>query len=245
MLRLLGPTLITVGWFAMSSSSELAASVVPPPHKVLTALGVQLASGALIVNVTHSLGRAALGYAVSAILGITLGLAMGTHPIIRGLLSTPVELLRPVSSIAWIPLAILWFGIGLPSVVFVTFIVCIFIVLLNTLSAVMDVDTDMIKAARTLGAGRRLVFKKVIVPSALPGMLLGLRVALSGAWGGVLVAEMIASQTGVGYMMHHAQMTFQPALVIGGMFIVGVVGYALNRLFLIIERRLVPYAVHG
>jgi NitT/TauT family transport system permease protein len=244
-LRSLGPILVLVGWFAMSSSSPIAASVVPPPQNVLTALSGQLASGALVVNVTHSLGRAAVGYAVSAVIGIALGLAMGTNPIVRGLLSTPVELLRPVSSIAWIPLAILWFGIGLASVVFVTFIVCVFIVLLNTLSAVMDVEADMIKAARTLGAGRRLVFTKVVVPSALPGMLLGLRVALSGAWGGVLVAEMIASQTGVGYMMHHAQMTFQPALVIGGMFVVGVIGYALNRLFLIVERRLVPYAVHG
>src|SRR5262249_21608156 len=142
-------------------------------------------------------------------------------------------------------LAILWFGIGLGSVVFVTFIVCVFIVLLNTLAGVLGVDTAMVKAARTLGAGRWAVFAKVVVPSALPGILLGLRVALSGAWGGVLIAEMIASQTGVGYMMHHAQMTFQPALVIGGMFVVGVVGYALNRSFLIVERRLIPYAVRG
>ena len=229
----------------MSSTSEVAASVVPAPQKVLGALWARLQSGALVTDLLSSLGRAGLGYAVSAAIGIPLGLAMGTNPVLRALLSAPVELLRPVSSVAWIPLAILWFGIGLTSVVFVTFIVCIFIILLNTLAAVMEVEPDMIKAARTLGAGRRLIFQKVVLPSALPGILLGLRVALSGAWGGVIVAEMIASQTGIGYMMHHAQMTFQPHLVIGGMLVVGAVGYLLNRAFVTVERRLVPYAVHG
>jgi ABC-type nitrate/sulfonate/bicarbonate transport system permease component len=241
-LRLLGPVAVLGGWFAMSSSSDLAASVVPPPQTVVVALGSLLASGALIDHVASSLGRSALGYLVAAVIGIPLGLIMGTSRVARGLLTTPVELLRPVSSIAWIPLAILWFGIGLTSVVFVTFIVCVFIIVLNTLGGVMDVEPDIIKAARTLGAGRRLVFHKVVVPSALPGILLGLRVALSGAWGGVIVAEMIASQNGIGYMIHHAQMTFQPSLVIGGMLVIGAVGYLLNRAFVAVERRLVPYA---
>jgi len=237
--------LVVTAWFATSSTSKVAASVVPPPQHVLLALWAQLQSGALITDLLSSLGRASLGYAVSAAIGVPLGLAMGTNPVLRALLAAPVELLRAVSSIAWIPLAILWFGIGLTSVVFVTFIVCIFIILLNTLAAVMEVEPDMIKVARTLGAGRRLIFQKVVLPSALPGILLGLRVALSGAWGGVIVTEMIASQTGIGYMMHHAQMTFHPSLVIGGMFMVGAVGYVLNHAFVTLERRLVPYAVHG
>jgi ABC-type nitrate/sulfonate/bicarbonate transport system permease component len=167
---------------------------------------------------------------------------MGVSPAARAVLGAPVELLRPVSSIAWIPLAILWFGIGIASVAFVTFIVCVFIVLLNTLAGALGVDPDLLKAARTLGAGRWLLFRKVVVPSALPGILLGLRVALAGAWGGVVVTEMIASQNGVGYMIHHAQITFQPALVIGGMLVIGAVGYGLNRAFLAAERRLL---VHG
>lgn len=241
-LRVVGPLAVILAWLTMSSSSELAASVIPPPQTVLTALGGQLLTGALFDHVASSLARSMLGYAVAAAVGIPLGLLMGTSSVARGLLQAPVELLRPVSSIAWIPLAILWFGIGLTSVVFVTFIVCVFIILLNTVAGVMEVQADMVKAARTLGAGRRVVFQKVVVPSALPAILLGLRVALSGAWGGVVVAEMIASQNGVGYMIHHAQITFQPALVIGGMFVIGVVGYLLNRGFLVVERRLVPYA---
>ena len=242
MLRLIAPAAVLVAWSAISASSPLAASVVPPPHAVVATLGAQLASGVLLEHVLSSLGRSGLGYAVAAAIGIPLGLLMGVSPVARGLLTAPVELLRPVSSIAWIPLAILWFGIGLESVVFVIFIVCVFIVLLNTIAGVMEVDGDMVKAARTLGAHRWMVFRKVVLPSSLPAILLGLRVALAGAWGGVIVAEMIASQRGIGYLIHHAQTTFQPALVIGSMLVIGVVGYLLNRGFLVVERRLLPYA---
>lgn len=239
-VALVGPALVVLAWLVASESSRVTASVLPPPQAVVAALGAQLWSGALVVDVAASLGRSFVGYLVAAAVGVPLGLAMGVSPRLRAVLTAPVELLRPVSSIAWIPLAILWFGIGLGSVVFVTFIVCVFIVLLNTLAGVMDVDPDLVKAARTLGAGRAQIFRKVVVPSALPGVLLGLRVALAGAWGGVVVTEMIASQNGVGYMIHHAQVTFRPDLVIGGMVVIGVVGYVLNRAFLLVERRLRP-----
>jgi ABC-type nitrate/sulfonate/bicarbonate transport system permease component len=241
-LRLVGPLVVLAAWAGLSASSGVAASVVPPPGTVLAALGQELASGALAGHVLASLGRAGLGFALAAVAGIAAGLAMGTSATLRALLTAPVELLRPVSSIAWIPLAILWFGIGLRSVVFVIFIVGVFIVLLNTVGAVLEMQPDLVKAARTLGASRPVVFRKVVIPSALPGILLGLRVALGAAWGGVIVAEMIASPDGVGYLIHHAQMTFRPDLVIGGMVVIGVVGYLLNRAFLLAERRLLPWA---
>jgi ABC-type nitrate/sulfonate/bicarbonate transport system permease component len=150
----------------------------------------------------------------------------------------PVELLRPISAVAWIPLAILWFGIGIGSVVFVIFIGCVFIILLNTLAAVHEVDPSLVKAARTLGAGRAAIFLKVVLPACLPGILLGIRIALAAAWGGVIVAEMIASREGVGYMIHWGQTTFRPDLVIGGMLVIGAIGFVLNRLFVALERRL-------
>lgn len=137
------------------------------------------------------------------------------------------------------PLAILWFGLGYKSVVFVIAISCVFIVLINTLAAALRIDPDLIKAALSLGAGRLAVFRKVVVPNALPGILLGLRIAMSGAWGGVLVAEMIATRQGLGYMMLRAQAAFRPDLVIGGMLVVGIVGYVLNMFFLWLQRQLI------
>jgi NitT/TauT family transport system permease protein len=237
-LKLVGPLVVLALWLAGSSASRLVASVIPPPQSVIAALVARAFDGALAFDVAVSLLRAVLGIGTAAAIAVPLGLIMGTIPLIRRLLMGPIELLRPVSAIAWIPLAILWFGIGMKSVVFVIFIGCVFIVLLNTLAAVSAVDTDLVKAARTLGANRAAVFCKVVIPAALPGILLGIRVALAGAWGGVIVAEMIASQEGVGHMIHWGQTTFRPDLVIGGMVVIGVIGYALNRMFVAIERGL-------
>src|SRR5262245_49390953 len=142
-LGLVGPAVVMIAWLAASSSSRVAASVLPPPHTVLAALAAQIASGALVTDVAASLGRSLLGYLVAAVVGVPLGLAMGVSARVRAFLTAPVELLRPVSSIAWIPLAILWFGIGLGSVVFVTFIVCVLLVLLNTVAGVMTVEPGL------------------------------------------------------------------------------------------------------
>jgi NitT/TauT family transport system permease protein len=236
--KLAGPLVVLIGWTVAATSSPLVASVMPPPQAVLAALLNRLRDGALAFDVAASLMRAVLGMAAAVLVAVPVGVAMGAAPVVRRLLLGPVELLRPISAIAWIPLAILWFGIGLSSVVFVIFIGCVFIVLINTLAAVRDVDPDLVKAARTLGADKAAIFCKVVIPAALPGILLGMRVALAAAWGGVIVAEMIAAQEGLGYMIHWGQTTFRPDLVIGGMLLIGVIGYALNRLFVGIEHRL-------
>jgi ABC-type nitrate/sulfonate/bicarbonate transport system permease component len=185
--------------------------------------------------------RAFSGFLLAGTVGLGLGLVMSQWRVARQVLSGPLELLRPISSIAWLPLTILWFGIGFASIVAVIFISCVFIILLNTLAAAMRVEPDLVKAALTLGAGRRAVFWKVVIPSALPGILLGLRIALSGAWGGVLIAELIAAREGLGFMIGRAEASFHPELVIGGMVVIGVVGYLLNALFLLLQRRY----IHG
>jgi ABC-type nitrate/sulfonate/bicarbonate transport system permease component len=235
---LIGVAVVVAAWFAASSASPLVASVIPPPQAVIAALVDRARDGTLLVDIGASLLRAALGILTATIIAVPLGIAMGASAPVRRLLTAPVELLRPISAVAWIPLAILWFGIGIGSVVFVIFIGCVFIVLLNTLAAVRDVDPRLAMAARTLGAGPATIFAKVLLPASLPGILLGIRVALAGAWGGVIVAEMIASQEGVGYMIHWGQTTFRPDLVIGGMVLIGAIGFALNRAFVALERRL-------
>ncbi len=239
MLRLYVPALFLALWSAVSLSMPGNASTLPPPHQVLTALWRETITGTLPTHVGVSLLRAFGGFVVAGGVGMALGLLMSQSRVIQYLLAGPIELLRPISLIAWIPLAILWFGLGYQSVVFVIAISCIFIVLINTLAAALRIDPDLVKAALTLGAGRWALFCKVIVPNALPGILLGLRIALSGAWGGVLVAEMIATQQGLGYMILRAQAAFRADLVIGGMLVVGVVGYLLNVLFLRLQRWIV------
>ena len=237
-LRSTLPVLLLIIWWQVSGSSPEVASVLPAPDRVLGALFKEAVHGELLGNILASLGRAFGGFAIAALVGVGLGLVMSQFQLLRQLLAGPVELLRPISAIAWIPLAILWFGLGYKSVVFVIAISCLFIVVLNTLASAMRVDPDLTKAALTLGATRWVMFSRVVVPSALPGTMLGLRIAMQGAWGGVLVAEMIATRQGLGYMMARAQASFNAELLIGSMVIVGVIGYLLNILFLWLQRKL-------
>lgn len=235
-LRLVLPVILLVIWSIVSRSPGVA-DVFPPPENVIAALWELLLSGQLTAHLVASLGRALTGFAVATVIGVTIGFIMSQSRVLNRILAGPVELLRPISSIAWIPLAILWFGIGFTSVVFVIVVSCVFIILLNTVAAA-QVDRDLVRAALTLGANRRQIFCKVVVPNSIPGIMLGLRIAMTGAWGGVLVAEMIATQQGIGYMIVRAQASYQPAVVIGGMLVVGVVGYLLNTLFLMLQRKL-------
>lgn len=237
LLRSILPMLVLIIWWSVSVSSPEIASVLPTPDRVLGALFKDAVHGDLLGHILASLERAFGGFAIAAILGVGLGLVMSQFQLMRQLLAGPVEMLRPISAIAWIPLAILWFGLGYQSVVFVIAISCLFIVVLNTLAAAMRIDPDLTKAALTLGANRWVMFSRVVVPSALPGTLLGLRIAMQGAWGGVLVAEMIATRQGLGYMMARAQASFNAELLIGSMVIVGVIGYLLNSLFQWFQRR--------
>ena len=237
-LRLALPAAFLLAWALASASSEQIAAVLPGPVTVLVTLAGLAATGELFGHVAASLQRAFAGFAVAGALGIGLGLAMSQSRFLNELFNGPVELLRPISSIAWIPLAILWFGIGFRSVVFVIVVSCVFIILLNTVAAARTVREDLLDAARTLGASPTQLFTKVTLPSALPGIMLGLRIAMTGAWGGVLIAEMIATREGLGYMIVRAQASFRPDIVIGGMVAVGLVGYVLNRLFLVLQRRI-------
>ncbi len=240
-LRLIFPTAVVALWYEATLGQIGANNVLPPPQDVLSALWREALAGTLIGHIGYSLLRAFVGFLLAGAVGLGLGLLMSQWRVVRDILNGPIELLRPISSIAWMPLSILWFGIGFMSISFVIFISCVFIVLLNTLAAALRVDVDLIKAALTLGAGRQSVFRKVVIPSALPGILLGLRVALAGAWGGVIIAELIAAREGLGFMIGRAQASFHPELVVGGMAVIGVIGYALNALFLLGQRRL----MHG
>ncbi len=236
-LRLALPLVLVALW-AMAAHSPGVAPVLPGPEAVLATLWQMTTSGELFVHVAASLQRAFAGFVVAGIIGVTIGLAMSQSRLVNDILAGPVELLRPISSIAWIPLAILWFGIGFNSVVFVIVASCVFIILLNTLAAAQNADRDLVNAALTLGATPRQIFTKVTVPSAMPGIMLGLRIAMTGAWGGVLIAEMIATREGLGYMIVRAQASYRPDIVIAGMIVIGMVGYALNRLFLALQRRI-------
>ena len=181
------------------------------------------------------------GFGLAVCVAVPLGLWMGW---VRGAFSTLnplVQILRPISPIAWIPIAILWFGLGDKPALFIIFLGSFFPIFTNTYVGFRSVAPIHIQAAQCLGAGRWLFFRKVLFPSALPYILTGMRIGLGFGWMCVIAAEMIAATSGLGYMIQLARNLMETERIFGGMIVIGIVGFAMNQAMLFLEHRLTPW----
>ena len=185
-------------------------------------------SGELPVDVIASLYRVVVGFAIGAGLALPLGLAMGASGRVHAWMNPLVQVLRPIPPIAYIPLAMLWFGLGNPPAVFLIAIGAFFPVLMNTIAGVRQVDGIYLRAARNLGAGRMTVFLRVILPAAVPYILSGVRIGIGTAFIVVIVAEMIAVNSGLGFRISEAREYFWSDKVIAGMISIGVLGLLID-----------------
>ncbi len=232
--------LLTV-WQLSSRLGLLNPIVLPAPSKVAAALWQLAASGELLAHAAASLQRVLLGFFISVALAIPLGLLLGTNRALRHGLGPVLALLRPIPPIAWVPLAILWFGLGNGPSYFVTMIASFFPLLLNTMAGVENVDPRHLNVARSLGASRRMIFLEVVLPSAAPFILSGMRVGLTVSWMSVVAAEMVSANRGLGYFIESKQEMVQMEMVIGGMFTIGLIGIILDQLLVTLNRRWVRW----
>lgn len=212
--------------------------ILPPPTDVFLALISMAADGELWMHASQSLIRVILGFAVAAIVAIPLGVAMGWIPAVSHIVDPIVELLRPIPPIAWIGLALLWFGIGIQSAVFLVFIGAFFPILLNTISGVRSVEKKLIEVALTFGASDLEILKKVVLPAASPTIYTGLRVGMGIGWMCVVAAEMIAVDYGLGNLIIEASNFAQTDRVLVGMISIGVLGLIINLIFQIAGNRI-------
>ncbi|MBQ5964308.1 ABC transporter permease [Massilia sp. ZL223] len=185
-------------------------------------------SGELVVDTANSLYRVVVGFAIGAGLALSLGLAMGASSAVYAWMNPLVQLLRPIPPIAYIPLAILWFGLGNPPAVFLIAIGAFFPVLMNTIAGVRQVDGIYLRAARNLGAGGVTMFVRVILPAAVPYILSGVRIGIGTAFIVVIVAEMIAVNSGLGFRILEAREYFWSDKIIAGMISIGLLGLAID-----------------
>jgi NitT/TauT family transport system permease protein len=201
-----------------------------PAQTVAESAGISdwIWSSELLGDLTASLRRVVLGFAVGAGLALPLGLLMGTDRRIEGFLNPVVQFLRPIPPIAYIPLAILWFGLGDPPAVFLIAIGAFFPVLINTIAGVRSVDSIYIRAATNLGANGLTMFRRVILPAATPYILTGMRIGIGTAFIVVIVAEMIAVNSGLGYRILEAREYMWSDKVIAGMIAIGLLGLAID-----------------
>jgi len=185
-------------------------------------------SGELPVDIATSMLRVVLGFGIGAGLALPLGLAMGASPLVYAWLNPLVQILRPIPPIAYIPLAILWFGLGNPPAVFLIALGAFFPVLMNTIAGVRHVDGIYLRAARNLGADGATLFVRVILPAAVPYILSGARIGIGTAFIVVIVSEMIAVNNGLGFRILEAREYFWSDKIIAGMITIGMLGLAID-----------------
>lgn len=213
-------------------------SILPPPVDTAITFAAMVASGEIFMHAGMSLGRVFSSWLLSAAVAIPLGLAMGRFRPFEKVLDPVVELFRPISPLAWIPMAIIWFGIGESGKLFIIFIATFFPTLLNTIAGVKGVDPVLIRAGQALGCrDDTTLFRKVIFPAALPSIVVGLRISFGTGWAAIIAAELVAAQSGLGYLIADGMEILRADLVFVGMAVIGILGVMFDAMFRFLHHR--------
>jgi len=246
--RYLLPLILVGIWQALCMLKVIPAQMLPSPFRILTGFKDLLVIGMppghlLSYHVLYSLCRVAWGFFAAAVLAIPLGLLMGWSHRLRDLVNPIVELIRPIPPLAWIPIAILWFGIGMKSAAFIIFLGAFFPILLNTISGVLTINPLFFEVAQTLNADKRDVFLKVLIPGAVPSIFVGMRIGVGIGWMTLVAAEFTGVKTGygLGYMIMTARDIQRPDEIIAGMLVIGLIGVLINMLLKGVESRIVRW----
>lgn len=218
------PFALLAGWQLASARGWLSARVLPAPSDVLKAMWTLAASGELWMHVRVSAGRALLGLAFGGTAGLLLGLLTGSVRLAETLLDSSFQMLRNIPALALIPMVILWFGIDESAKLFLIAISVFFPIYLNTFHGIRNVDPGLVEMGRSYGLTRWQLYREVILPGALPSILVGLRFALGLMWVILIVAETISSQSGIGYLTMNAREFLQTDVVLVGILLYAALG---------------------
>lgn len=218
--------------------------ILPSPMQVLKGIErttIGYLGGNLFYHAASSLLIVMIGYLIGLCIGVPLGIAMGWYEPINKAVGPIIAVLRPIPTPAWIPLAILWFGIGMTGKVFViilsTIVPCVF----NSFTAVRETPNELLDAAKTMGASKRTLLFEVAIPSGLPTIVAGMRIALGNAWATIVAAELVAASAGLGFLILAGYRNFEAPVMAAGIISIAVVGVLMNFLFQWFERRITPW----
>lgn len=215
---------------------------LPSPLAVLDSLWELSASGEIFEHALISASRLLLALAVAIALAVPLGFWMGHSLRVEGFVDPLVELLRPISGIAWLPLALFIFGVGNTLPVFIMVYVGFFPILLNTVAGVRQVDRKLLAAASTMGISRRALLRHVLVPSAMPTVMVGIRLAFAACWAAIVAAELIGSPSGLGFAIEWYRQLLMTPKVFAFIAVIGLVGYLCDLGLRSLQRLLTPWA---
>jgi taurine transport system permease protein len=237
-------TLIGI-WLILTETGLIPPLFLPSPIVLFWSFIDLLKEGygqiSLFHHIALSLMRVLLAFLLACAIGIPLGLLMAMNRVADGLFDPLIELYRPVPPIALIPIFIIWLGIGEMSKIGIIFISIFAVIVINTISGVRSIVQTKIWAAQSLGADKTKLFRYIILPGALPGIITGMRVGIGFGWTTLVAAEMIAAASGIGWMALNARRFLRTDIILCGVIIMGVIGLLLDRVLRIVEEKFVPW----
>lgn len=244
-VSLIIPVLLIAIWQITSSAGILNKAILPSPSALAATFGDILKDGSLLKNVLTSLRRVLLGYMLGASLGVLIGVSMGLSKTVTRLFFPLLEIMRPIPILAWVPVLILWAGIGETTKVITIAIGTFWSVLLNTTDGIRNVDIKYKEVACIFGKKKRDIIFLVSLPAALPAIFTGLRVGVGSAWLSVIGAEMVAASSGLGYFITYYREMMKPEKMYAGVIVIGVIGWIINVLIRKLEDYLLRWNSKG
>lgn len=241
--KICSPIVILLIWEFVARIGWVPDWFLPAPTLVLQTLWEIILSGVLFEHTCASMQRAVVGYSMAAVIGVLLGLLIAWSQLLEDIFDPLIELLRPLSTFALIPIFFLWFGIGETSKIMIIFKSCFFPIALNTIAGIKGVDSKLVDAARSLGADRYQIWVHVLIPAALPTIMTGLRISTALSMMSLVGVEMLSSESGLGFMVIDAQRTFDTELVFAGIMVLSIIGFSLDRIARLVERKMLGWHV--
>lgn len=232
----IGLGLLLIGWEAVVLTGKYEPALLPSPLMVLRGIEELISNGTFFTHIKVSLFRFFIGYSIAVILAIILGIILGWFQKIWDVIDPIVQVLRPISPVAWFPFIVLWLGIGDIPAIAIIFIAAFFPVLLSTVSAVKKTDKTYLKVARNFGIKQPFVLTKIILPAAFPNIVTGLHLALGSAWIFLVSGEMVGAQSGLGYLIMDARNSLRTDLLLSAIIMIGVLGLLLDKLITLFEK---------
>jgi len=249
-LALLVPVLVLIAWQLVGQSAHFAGAV-PTPARVASAwydwifaapgMGLNPYLGTWVANVQYSTMRVIQGFSLAMLLGIPLGLAIGWSRLASLTLDPLVQGLRPIPITAWLPFSIAVFGIRDMGSIFLIFLGGFYAIVVNTTQGARDIDRNLVRAGKMMGASSGQLLRRVVLPAAMPSIFTGLRIGLGISWTAVIVSEMVAVKSGLGYVLWDAYYVGRMDIVLADMASIGLMGYISDRLIVAIERKVLVW----
>ena len=233
--------IIIAVWQIASNMGLLNPLALPSPQRILKTFISLIQKGTLQKNLLISSQRVLNGYAIAACSAIVLGILMGLSSHFKRMTDLIIQILKPIPPISWIPLVILWFGIGEEGKVFLIFIGSFFTILVNVVDGIRRIDVKLIELSNAMVIPKLKYVFQVVIPYAAPNIFTGLRTGLGQSWMCVVAAELVASSTGLGYMIMYARQFGQTDVVIVGMLMIGIIGKIMDSILMAIEKAVIRW----